>query len=141
MMSTPIEAVRTAVAALNAGNVEGYLRHIDPGCMRWVAGLDQPVNLEDVSKGARHLRDAFEALFLHEDQLFGSGQLVCARWRMSGIHVKPYMGIPSQRRQINVQTCEIYAFKDNLVSEVWTYGDPAQLIRQISAATQSGDVK
>jgi predicted ester cyclase len=52
---------------------------------------------------------------------------------MHGVHVKDYMGIAPRLRKIDLQTCEIYAFGGDRVTTVWTYGDPAQLLRQISA--------
>ncbi len=128
-----VEAIRVAVAALNSGDIEGYLRHIDPSCKRWVAGLERPLTLTEIEESIHHLREAFEDLFLHEEMLFGTDQLVCARWRMRGIHAKDYMGIVSRRREINLQTCEIYEFGGDRVTTVWTYGDPAQMLRQISA--------
>jgi predicted ester cyclase len=130
-----VDAIRAAAAALNSGDVDGYLRHFDPSCKRWVAGLDQPLALTDIRDGIHYLNGAFEALFLNEDALFGNEQFVCARWRMRGIHVKDYMGIAPQRREIDVQTCEIYEFGGQRVITVWTYGDPGQLLRQIGAAS------
>jgi len=45
------------------------------------------------------------------------------------------MGIAPRRREIEVQTGEIYEFGAELVVATWAYGDPGQLIRQIGAGT------
>ena len=42
MSSAEVQAVRTAVAALNAGDVEGYLSCFSVGSLRWVSGVEQP---------------------------------------------------------------------------------------------------
>jgi hypothetical protein len=34
----PADTVRSAVAALNDGDIDGYLRYFDPSGQRWVAG-------------------------------------------------------------------------------------------------------
>jgi predicted ester cyclase len=128
-----VEAVRSAVAALNQGDIDGYFRRIDPSCKRWVAGLEHPLSVTDIRGSVDQLHEAFADLYLHEDLLFGTEQFVCARWRMQGIHVKDYMGIAARRRKIDLQTCEIYSFGGDLVSTVWSYGDSTQLFRQIGA--------
>jgi hypothetical protein len=130
-----VDAIRAAVAALNSGDIDGYFGYFDPLCKRWVAGIEQPLTLSDVRHGLQYLRGAFEALYLNEDLLFGSEQFVCARWRLRGIHVNDYMGVAPRRREIDTQTCEIYEFRGDLVVATWTYGDPGQMFRQISAAS------
>jgi hypothetical protein len=37
--SKAVDAVRSAVAALNNGDIDGYLGYLDPSCKRWVAGF------------------------------------------------------------------------------------------------------
>jgi predicted ester cyclase len=130
-----VAAIRAAVAALNSGDIDGYLQHFDPSCMRWVAGLDQPLSLTQIRDSLHHLRGAFEALYLHEDLLFGNEQFVCARWRLRGIHVKDFMGIAPGRREIATQTCEVYEFGGERIVATWAYGDPGELFRQIGAAS------
>ena len=134
MVGSCVHIVRGAVAALNAGDIDGYFSHIDSSCKRWVVGLDQPLSVKDIRDSIIHLRSAFDDLFLHEDMLFGNEQFVCARWRMQGVHVKEYLGIAPQQRSINLQSCEIYAFAGESITTVWTYGDPGQLMRQIASA-------
>ncbi len=131
--SKAADAVRSAVAALNDGDVDGYLGHFDPLARRWVAGLPQPFTLSEVSDNLRQLQAAFEGLRLHEDLLFDHDRFVCARWRMRGIHVNDYMGFAPTNRSIDVETCEIYELGDDLVVSTWTYGDIGQLFRQITA--------
>lgn len=136
--SRRVDAIRAAVASLNRGGIDGYLQHFDPSCMRRVAGVEQPLTLANVRDSIRHLLSAFEALHLHEDLLFGAGQFVCARWRLCGIHVNDYMGIAPRRREIDVQTCEVYKFRGDLVAATWTYGDPGQMFRQIRLGSEDG---
>jgi predicted ester cyclase len=130
-----VDAIRAAVAALNSGDIDGYLQHFDPSCKRWVAGLDQPLSLTQIRDNLHHLRDAFEALYLHEDLLFGNERFVCARWRLRGIHVKDFMGIAPGRREIDAQTCEVYEFGAERIVATWTHGDPGELFRQIGATS------
>jgi predicted ester cyclase len=135
--STAVGAVRSAVAALNDGNIDGYLRHFDPSCPRWAAGLAQPLTLTDIGDNLRLLHAAFDGLHLGEDLLFGDERFACARWRLRGRHVRDYLGFAPKGRSIDVETCEVYEVSGGLVITTWVYGDLGQLFRQIA---EEGDV-
>jgi predicted ester cyclase len=133
-----VQAVRSAVAALNQGDVEGYLGGFSPSCLRWVSGVDQPRTLDDMRADIVELYAAFEPLHLDEDLLFGSERFVCARWRLVGIHTGAYFGVPATGREIAVQNCEVYEYDGNHVVTVWTYGDPLDLFGQLGAVPEHG---
>ena len=90
--SKAVDTVRLAVAALNKGDVDGYLDSFDPSCQRWVAGFDRPLSLTDVRDGLQQLQVAFEGLRLDEDLLFGDDRFTCARWRTRGRHMNDFWG-------------------------------------------------
>lgn len=136
-----VDAIRSAVRALNSGVVEEYLQHFDHSCLRWISGFESPLTLAEVSDNLRQLRDAFGTLLLEEEHLFGSGRLVCARWRLRGVHQGEFMGHAPTHRTIDVQTCEVYEFGEESVVATWTYGDPMRLFRQISAGSEQGSVQ
>lgn len=129
----PVDAIRAAVAALNRGDLDRYIEHFDPSCPRWIAGFEQPLTLAEVDDNLRQLAAAFTPLQLEEEMLFGSDQLVCARWRLRGTHVAEYLGIGATSREIAVESCEIYQFGGDRVVATWTYQDPAALFRQLGA--------
>ncbi|MDQ1461133.1 MAG: SnoaL-like polyketide cyclase [Actinomycetota bacterium] len=136
--SKAVTAVRAAVAALNAGDIDGYLGYFDSSCGRWLAGNAQPLTLTDVGDGLRQLHGAFEGLHLDEDVVFGDERFVCARWRLRGIHVNDYLGCAPAGRSIDVETCEVYEIGSGLVVASWVYGDLlGQLVGQI--AVDGGD--
>ena len=130
--STRVDSIRGAVAALNAGDVEGYLQRFDPACKRWVAGMDQPLSLENIRESLVQLQQGFEALTLNEDVVFGDETFVCARWRLNGVHTGDYMGLPPKGRRIDARTCEVYRFDSDVVAESWVYGDLQDMFRQIT---------
>jgi hypothetical protein len=133
-----VDAVRSAVAALNDGDIDGYLGYFDPSCQRWIGGLAQSLALTDIGDNLHQLHAAFEGLHLDEDLLFGDERFVCARWRLRGLHVNDYLGFTPKRRSIDVATCEIYEISGDRVVTAWVYGDLEQLFQQIAA--EDGDV-
>jgi hypothetical protein len=134
--SAAVDVVRSAVMALNDGDVDGYLRRFDPSCPRWVPGLAQPLTLSEISDNFRLLYDAFEGLHLGEDLLFGDDQFACARWRLRGRHVKDYLGYPPLGKEIDAETCEVYQVSGGIVVASWVYGDLGQLFRQIAGGQE-----
>jgi predicted ester cyclase len=135
-----VAAVRAAAASLNAGDIDGYFRHFDPACPRWIAGFAKPLSLADVQDGFGQLRDAFAGFRRHEDVLFGDDRFVCARWRLQGRRTTEYLGVAPRGRSIDVETCEIYEIADATVITSWVYGDVlTPLVSQLSA--DDGDVR
>jgi predicted ester cyclase len=137
--SSSADAIRSAVAAMNAGDVDGYITHFAPTCERWVSGLDRPVSLDDVAESLRQLVSAFSPLRLDEELLISEGAFVCARWRLRGTQTADYVGLASNGRSIDVAICEVYEIADDKVVTTWAYQDPSQMFRQMaSAATSEG---
>jgi predicted ester cyclase len=127
-----VETVRSAVAALNGGSIDGYLAYFDPAAKRWPEGLEQPITLPIIRDGLEELFKVFAGFHLDEDLLFGDERFVCARWRMRGVLVGGYMGFLPAGQAIDVETCELYDVNDDLVVEGWVYGDViGQLSRQL----------
>jgi predicted ester cyclase len=127
--------VRQAVAALNGGDIEGYLSGFAPNCLRWVGGLGMALTVSDIRENLRQLVAAFDELYLHEDLLFGAGGHVCARWTLGGVHTGEYGGIAPTHRKIAVQTCEVYTFTGDKVTECHVYGETMSLFNQLSGST------
>ena len=125
------DLIRASVAALNAGDVEGYLAGFSGDALRWVSGLDAPLTLNDIRANLVLLTTAFDGLHLHEDLLFGARGHVCARWTLRGTHVGDYGGIAPTHREIAVKNCEVYAFSGATVSESWAYGDTTGVFDQL----------
>jgi predicted ester cyclase len=135
MGSSPaVAAVRSAVAALNGGDIDGYLGHFEPSCPRWVPGVAQPISLADIGENLRAMYAAFEGLHLAEDLLFGDERFACARWRLRGVHARDYLGFAPTGKPIDVETCEIYQVDAGVVVASWVYGDLSALFQQIGAA-------
>jgi predicted ester cyclase len=127
--------IRTAVAALNRGEVNDYLRHFGPSSVRWVDGIEEPFSLKDVEENLGQLVTAFQGLHLSEELLFGTDRYACAHWRMTGRHVGEYFGLPPTGHAIDVRTCEVYEFDAGRVSTTWTHGDLTALFQQIDGSS------
>jgi predicted ester cyclase len=108
-----------------------YLAGFSPGCLRWVNGLETPLTMSDIEASLRQMVEAFDHLHLREDLLFGGSGHVFARWTLQGVHTGQYGGIAPTRRAIAVQTSELYAVADSVVTESWVYGEMTSLFDQL----------
>jgi predicted ester cyclase len=139
MMDPKNEAmIRSAVTAMNRGDVAGYLSHFSSSCVRWIAGFDQPMSLAGVGEHLSELIRAFDPLRLDEELLIGDDRFVCARWQLRGTQVGAFMGMASHGNSIDVAACEIYEIADDLVIESWVYQDPGQMFIQMAAGRTAG---
>jgi hypothetical protein len=126
--------VRRTVAALNGGDIEAYLSGFAPDCLRWVSGLGVPLTVSDIRENLRQLKSAFDRLHLHEDLLFGADGHICARWTLGGIHTGEYGGIAPTLREITAETCEVYTFTGDAITECHVYGETMSLFNQLSGS-------
>jgi predicted ester cyclase len=131
--STPVDAVRSAVAALNDGRIDRYLAHFDPSSPRWIGGVATPLSLTDIEDNLHQMQAAFADLHLDAEQIFGDERFVCARWRLRGRHVGDYLGLAPTGQSIDFETCEVYEIEAGRVIASWVYGDINQLVQQITA--------
>ncbi len=136
-----VDDIRTAVAALNRGEPDEYLRHFGPASLRWVDGIGEPFSLTDVGENLAQLLSAFEELHLIEELLFGTDRYACAHWRMTGRHMGKYLGLPPTGRTIDVRTCEVYEFEGGRVRTTWTHGDVTTLFTQIDGTSTPGPLR
>jgi hypothetical protein len=59
---------------------------------------------------------------------------VCALWTLRGVHVGEYGGIAPTHREIGVDTCEVYTFTGDRVTECYVYGEAMSIFNQLSAS-------
>jgi predicted ester cyclase len=131
MSGSDEDLIRRSVAALNGGDVDGYLAGFSPTCLRRVSGLDTPLTLSDIEANLRQMVTAFDGLHLDEDLLFGGRGHVFARWTLHGVHTGDYGGFAPTHRAIEVQTSELYAVSDPVVTESWVFGEMTALFDQL----------
>ncbi len=140
MADSPVEVIRSALVALNAGDVDGYLSGLAPNCTRHVAGIDHAFTKDEVAESLHELVAAFDGFRLEEEMLFGDERHACARWCIRGVHTGDYLGIAATGREIASRMCEIYEVDeiDGSIVKVWTYGDTNDLFRQLAPIEAPG---
>jgi predicted ester cyclase len=81
---------------------------------------------------------AFSDLRFTVDALFGEGDLVCARGRMSGTNDGSFLGAPPSGRKIDITWNAIYRFEGDKIAERWLNGDDLGFMTQLGMVTPPG---
>lgn len=142
-MSTNREALQTAIAAWNAGDLEGYLNLYDES-IRLHGYSPEPLDKPSVREFYKMLRAAFSAVgavspTLRLEGLIEQGDHVAARFTMSGEHRGPFMGVPASGRPIALPGITTMHFRDGRVIERWSSADMLGLLAQIGAWPPAGE--
>jgi steroid delta-isomerase-like uncharacterized protein len=121
-----------AVAALNRGDVEGYLAIYAPGAV--VHGLPEhatpdPAGHRDVLDDIRRALPDFRA---EVDDVVAEGALLAARVTYTGTHRGTMMGVAPTGRVLSWDAMTFRRFDDEgRVVERWIIGDDLALLHQL----------
>ena len=70
--------------------------------------------------------------FIVED-LVAEGDRVAARWKMEGMHLAPFAGLPASQKRVTQTAIVIYQIKDAKIVRAWLQADSLGLMQQIGA--------
>jgi steroid delta-isomerase-like uncharacterized protein len=133
-MNPCVGAVRRAVAALNDGDVDGYVNAFAATCTRIIPGTTEPLSIEEVVAGMQVFASALDDFRLEEVRLFGEGRQVCAHWVVTGTHTGDQLGVPATGRRAAFESAEIYQFQHEdggLIDASWSFADTASWFAQL----------
>jgi predicted ester cyclase len=122
--------LRTAVAAFNAGDVDGFLAMFDSSLAHHGLG---PEPLDE--KGNRAFYEGFAGAFagcqIVLDDVVAEGDRIAVRFHVTGRHEGEFLGMAPTGRSIHVDAQAIMRFADGRVVERWTTADLMGLMGQI----------
>ena len=127
-----VAAIESAVAQMNAGNVDGYLElyadnltvHGYPPGVEGKAG---------VTEFYRSFRNAFSDFELTIEDVLTDGDKVAGRYTIRGTHSGELMGVPGSGNKVELGGQSFFRFQDGKVVERWQAMDGAALLTQIGA--------
>ena len=130
--SENVAAIESAVAKMNAGDVDGYLELYADNLT--VHGYPPGVEGKDgVSEFYRSFRKAIDGFELTIEDVISDGDKVAGRYRIHGKHADELMGVPATGNEIDVEGQSFFRFEDGRVAERWQSLDGAILMTQIGA--------
>ena len=84
--------------------------------------------------GASHT--GFTGFHMTVDDMFGEGEEVVARIRVSGTHTGEFGGIPPTNKSIEVNAIDIFEFRDGEITQSWAVADRAGMMQQLGLAPE-----
>ena len=127
-----VAAIESAVAQMNAGNVDGYLElyadnltvHGYPPGVEGKAG---------VSEFYRSFRSGFSDFELTIEDVLTDGDKVAGRYTIRGTHSGELMGVPGSGNKVELDGQSFFRFENGRVVERWQAMDAVPLLIQIGA--------
>jgi steroid delta-isomerase-like uncharacterized protein len=127
-----VAAIESAVAQMNAGNVDGYLELYadDLTVHGYPPGVEGKAG---VSEFYRSFRNAFSDFELKVEDVLTDGDKVAGRYTIRGTHSGELMGVPGSGNKVDISGQSFFRFRDGRVVERWQSLDGAALLTQIGA--------
>ena len=132
-MPTPKEALQSALAAWNAGDVDGYLALYDEG-VTLHGYTPEPMSKAEAREFYVNVMAAFDNPSLDFHEVLWHGEDTCTiRFTMGGRHAGEFMGVPATGTQIALPGITILRYRDGRCVERWSQADMLGLLVQLGA--------
>jgi steroid delta-isomerase-like uncharacterized protein len=110
---------------------EDYIRHdLRPG--------DAPPGPEGQKAVAKKFRAAFPDVRLEVEAMVGEGDLVVARWRMTGTHSGAWGDVAPTERRVCFSGVNFFRIVDGKIAEIWNVRDDLGLREQLGVPVYAG---
>ncbi|MXG92019.1 ester cyclase [Nocardioides flavescens] len=127
-------------AAWDDGDVAALDRLLAPDYRRRSSSDEQGLTLEEFKATIVTTRASFPDLSTTIEDLAVDGDLVAVRWRSSGTHTHPFLGVPATGRAVEVAGATFASFgPDGLVHEERVTWDPRGLLSALGIITVGQD--
>jgi predicted ester cyclase len=110
--------------------------------MNYVRHDLRPTQAEPGPSGMKQIVTAFRAAFpdiqFRVDIVFGSGDMIAARWTATGSHTGAWGGIDATGRTATFSGVNLYRFAEGKTVELWNHRDDLGLQQQLGVAVFAG---
>ena len=126
--------VRRFYDSINAGDIEGFGRHLADDFVEREELPGFPPTKAGVIQYFTMLRAAFPDLRMVPEDVIASGDKVVARVRVTGTHKGPFAGMSATGRRVEINVIDIIRFgADGRAGEHWGIVDQFSMMLQLGA--------
>ncbi len=122
------------IEEMNKGNASYLDEYFDPDVI--FHGVTGTMDLDQFKAFHHQVLMAFPRAVMQAEDILVSGDKVITRWRMTGKHEGPFMGIPPTGRDIAISGILISRFDNGKVVEEWEEANIAGLLQQLEANSE-----
>jgi len=126
-----IQLAHKALAALNAHDIDGFLKLIDDA---YVAE-SETAGMVHGREGARQMLaamfQAFPDLRVESEEIIASSSHYVSRVRLAGTHEGTFAGVPATNRKVHWRACNVTEIRNGKAIRSRIYADNISLLRQL----------
>jgi steroid delta-isomerase-like uncharacterized protein len=126
-----VKLAKAALAAINAHDIDGYLKNIDDSFV----GESETLGTIHGRDGARQMLttmfQAFPDLHIEVEQIIVSGDHVVSRALLTGTHKGSFAGVPATNKKVSWRSCNVVEVKNGKAVRSRIYADNVSLMRQL----------
>jgi steroid delta-isomerase-like uncharacterized protein len=126
-----IQLAQKTIAAINAHDIEGYLKYLDDS----YTGESETLGSVHGREGARQMLttmfQAFPDVHLEVEQIIASGDHLISRVVASGTHKGNFAGVPATNKKVSFHSCNVVEVRNGKVIRSRLYSDNLSLFRQL----------
>ncbi len=126
-----VKLAKTALAAINAHDIDGYLKNIDEKFVGESEALGKVHGHDGARQMMTTLLQAFPDLHIEVEQILASGNNVVTRALLTGTHKGTFAGIPATNKKVHWHSCNIIEVKNGKAISSRIYADNVSLMRQL----------
>jgi predicted ester cyclase len=132
-------AVERMLQAIVSGSESTVRTCVTPNWVNHDPSLPPLRGLEGAAELARLWRTGFSNLKMEIEDSIEMEDKVACRFRVSGTHSGPLMGIPGSGRPVSVVATGIFRISDGKLADNWVNFDALGLLQQIGAVPAPGE--
>ena len=128
-----IQTAKEALAAFNAHDIEGYLRHVDNSYVGESETMGKVHGHQGLRQMLTTMFQAFPDLHIEVEDLIASGDHVVSRAVLTGTHKGSFAGVPATNKKVSWHGCNVVEVKNGKAIRSRMYADNLSLMRQLGA--------
>ncbi len=127
-----LQIARDAIAAVNAHDIDSYLKYIDGSYVGESETMPGPIRGRDGARQSMQtLFQAFPDLHYEIEQLMTSGDHVIVQSHLTGTHKGSFAGIAPTNKKASWHNCTVVELKNGKAIRTRVYSDNVTLFRQL----------
>jgi steroid delta-isomerase-like uncharacterized protein len=129
-----MERLRSAIATWNGGDWDAARDFYAPDLIVHSPLDDEPLHGPD---GFKRIFDilytAFPDMHFEIEHMAANGDIVMARWMITGTHTAPFVGFAPTGKRVAFESLNVLRMEDGCAKEIWATPNLFGLMRQIGA--------
>ena len=126
-----VQLANQALAALNAHDIDGYLKLVDESFVGESETLGTFHGRAGVRQMLTTMFQAFPDLHIQAEEIIATGNHIISRSILSGTHKGAFAGVPPTNKKVSWHSCNIVEVKDGKAIRNRIYADNVSLLRQL----------